>query len=53
MIFKMKKESLILSKNFVKLSPLREINHLFYYYYFYKKIKEYDCCEEYKEINTG
>lgn len=34
------KESLILSKNFIKLIPRQKINHLFYYYYFYSFIFE-------------
>lgn len=48
------KENLILSKNFVKLSPLRKINHRFYYYYFYSFIFKEQIDREYtfKVIKT-
>jgi type I restriction enzyme S subunit len=40
-------ENLILSENFIKLTPIQEINELFYYYYFYSFIFEAQADREY------
>lgn len=40
-------ENLILSENFIKLTPIQEINELFHYYYFYSFIFETQMDREY------
>ena len=41
------KDNLILSENFIKLTPIQEINELFYYYFFYSFIFEAQTDREY------